>query len=72
MIMILTPSEPAPLPTVANCPDSLVHLEVVAHPTGGYTHAEPIDATRTTRRIYRGWWLTRKAAARSLDAKYYP
>lgn len=59
-----------PMPTAADCPRSLVFLEVVAHPQGGYSHAEPVDATRTTRRIYRGWWSTRRAARSALTTKF--
>lgn len=58
---------PAPLPTVANCPQSNVYREVVPHPSGGYTHAQPCDATRSTVREYRGWWSTRRAARAALD-----
>lgn len=28
--------------------------EIVPHPQGGYTRAEPVPGT--TIRIYRGWW----------------
>lgn len=63
-------SVPAALPGAADCRPPMVYLEVVRHPAGGYTHAEPIDATQSTQRIYRGWWRTRRAARRALDAKF--
>lgn len=40
----------------------LVYREVVRHPAGGWTIAEPVDATRGTVRIYRGRWTTKAAA----------
>lgn len=61
---------PRELPTSENCPQSMVILDVVRHPGGGYTHAEPINATRTTERIYRGWWRTKRAAQHALDSKF--
>lgn len=61
---------PAPLPTAANCPGAMVFLQVVPHPTGGYTHAEPWDATVSTRRTYRGWWRRRRAAELALASKF--
>lgn len=60
----------AALPAAADCPQSMVFLEVVNHPAGGWTHAEPIDATVSTKRIYRGWWPTRRAANRALELKF--
>lgn len=63
-------SKPAALPTAGNCPRALVVLEVVAYPSGGFTWAEPIDATRSTCRIYTGWWSNRRAAQAALDAKF--
>ena len=67
---ILPDGWPAPLPTAAQCPRALVHLEVAAHPQGGWTHAAPIDATRGTARIYRGWWATERAAAAALESQF--
>lgn len=63
-------SRSAGLPTAAQCPRALVHLEVVSHPSGGFTLAEPIDATRSTCRIYTGWWSNRAAAEAALTAKF--
>lgn len=67
---LLGRGEPAPLPTAAECPAQLVHLEVVGHPRGGWTLAEPINATTSSIRIYRGWWSNRAAAQAALDAKF--
>lgn len=58
---------PAPLPSAAECPPMLCVLEVVRHPAGGYTIARPVDATRTTQRVYQGQYLTRSAAQAALD-----
>lgn len=52
-----------------SCP-TLTTLEVVSHPRGGWTHAEPVDATRDTQRIYHGWWSTKTAARRALPANF--
>lgn len=60
----------AALPTAENCPRSQVFLEVAPHPAGGWTHAVPVDATTSTRRIYRGWWANRRAAKRALESKF--
>lgn len=65
-----TPCRPAALPTVANCPQSIVFMEVVRHPAGGWTIAEPIDATRSTQRIYRGHWNSKRAARGALESKF--
>lgn len=62
--------QPAKLPSVANCPVSLVFMEVVSHPAGGWTIAEPIDATTGTRRIYRGRWSSKRAARAALESKF--
>lgn len=61
---------PAPLPTAAECPRQLCTLEVVRHPDGGWTIAAPVDATRSTRRIYRGWWARRAQASTSLASLF--
>ena len=63
-------SRPAALPTAEDCPPAMVHLEVVAHPSGGFTWAEPIAATQSSCRIYTGWWSNREAAQAALDAKF--
>lgn len=59
---------PAPLPSVAECPRQLCNLEVAPHPRGGWTIAAPIDATRTTQRLYRGQYSTRRRARAALNA----
>lgn len=64
------PDLPAPLPNAADCPPQRCFLEVVPHPAGGYTLAEPVDATRSSVRLYRGQWSTAEAAQAALDAKF--
>lgn len=56
------PGLPCRLPTADEVPPMLCEREVVRHPAGGWTIAEPVDATRSTRRIYRGNWSTWAAA----------
>jgi hypothetical protein len=48
-------------------PAPLCFREVVQHPAGGWTIAEPIDATQSAARIYRGNWPTYGAALAALD-----
>lgn len=62
------PAKVAPLPRKA--PPVLVWREVVRHPAGGWTIAAPVDATRSTVRIYHGNW-PRKAAALAALANFY-
>lgn len=50
------------LPGAADCPAVQVVLEVVPHPAGGWTLAEPVDATVSSLRIYRGCWTRRQDA----------
>ena len=58
---------PAPLPSAADLPAApLALLEVVGHPRGGWTVAVPVDASRTTARIYAGNFATRTAARAAL------
>lgn len=57
---------PAPLPTAAECPPQLCHAEVVGHPAGGWTIAAPIDATRSTARVYRGNYSAESSAQAAL------
>lgn len=52
-----------------SCP-TLTKLEVVSHPRGGFTHAEPLNPSRTTTRVYHGWWSTRGAARRALPTNF--
>jgi hypothetical protein len=40
---------------------------VVRHPAGGWTIAEPIDATQSAARIYRGNWPTYGAAVEAFN-----
>lgn len=58
---------PAPLPTAAEVPPQLCFREVVPHPAGGWTIAQPVDATRSTRRIYRGRWAKHADALEALE-----
>lgn len=51
-------------------PVALVFAEVVHHPRGGWTIAQPIDATKSTIRNYEGWWATKAAAVAALDGRY--
>jgi hypothetical protein len=41
--------------------------EVVRHPAGGWTIAEPIDATASAARTYRGNWSSRGAALAAME-----
>jgi hypothetical protein len=43
-------------------------LEVVPHPSGGYTLAAPVDATRSSVRVYRGWWARRAQAEAAMGS----
>lgn len=51
-------------------PQPLVALEVKRHPRGGWTLAVPVDAARSSARLYRGWWPRRAAARRALGTKF--
>lgn len=62
------PAKVAPLPR--NAVPVLVWREVVRHPAGGWTIAAPVDATRSTVRIYHGNWPRRAAAVAAL-ANFY-
>jgi hypothetical protein len=48
-------------------PAQICFREVVQHPAGGWTIAEPIDATQSAARIYRGNWSDYRAAAAALN-----
>lgn len=61
------PGLPCRLPAAAEVPAMLCEREVVRHPAGGFTIAEPIDATQSTRRIYRGNWPTYGAALAAMN-----
>ena len=41
--------------------------EVVRHPSGGWTIAEPIDATESAARTYRGHWSSKAAAVAAME-----
>lgn len=59
---------PAPLPTADQLPPQLCFREVVPHPAGGWTIAQPVDATRSTRRLYRGRWAKHEDALEAMEA----
>ena len=59
---ITGPGLPCRLPGAAEVPAQICFREVVQHPHGGWTIAEPIDATQSTARIYRGNWSDYRAA----------
>lgn len=59
-VMAQIPAAPAP---------QLTFLAVRRHPAGGWTHAAPVDATKSTVRIYRGWWSTKRAAVAAARAE---
>ena len=61
------PGIPCRLPTSAEVPAAMCFREVVRHPSGGWTIAEPIDATRTAARIYAGNWSSRGAALAAME-----
>ena len=50
------------LPTSDDVPAAMCFREVVRHPSGGWTIAEPINATESAARTYRGNWSSRAAA----------
>jgi hypothetical protein len=61
------PGLPRRLPGAADVPAQICFREVVQHPAGGWTIAEPIDATQSAARIYRGNWSDYRAAAAALN-----
>ena len=61
------PGLPCRLPGAADVPAPLCFREVVQHPAGGWTIAEPIDATQSAARIYRGNWPTYAAALAAMQ-----
>lgn len=56
------PGLPCRLPGAADVPAQICFREVVQHPAGGWTIAAPVDATRSSLRIYCGNWPTYGAA----------
>lgn len=64
---------PAPLPTAENCPVQLCHVGVARAPLGGWTIVRPVDATRSTLRLYDARrWATAEEAQAALDAELAP
>lgn len=48
-------------------PAAMCFREVVRHPSGGWTIAEPIDATKSAARTYRGHWSSRADALAAME-----
>ena len=63
------PGIPCRLPTAAEVPAALCFREVVRHPAGGWTIAEPVDAPQSALRIYRGNWSTWGAALAAMEGR---
>lgn len=61
------PCLPRRLPTADEVPAQLCFREVVRHPTGGWTIAEPIEATQSAARIYAGNWSSYAAALAAME-----
>lgn len=61
------PGLPCRLPGAADVPAQICFREVVQHPAGGWTIDEPIDATQSAARIYRGNWPTYGAAVEAFN-----
>lgn len=61
------PGLPRRLPGAADVPAQICFREVVQHPAGGWTIAEPIDATQSAARTYRGNWSSRGAALAAME-----
>ena len=61
------PGLPCRLPSAAEVPAPLCFREVVRHPSGGWTIAEPVDATQSAARIYRGNWSSRADALAAME-----
>lgn len=64
---LIGPGLPCRLPTADEVPAALCFREVVQHPAGGWTIAEPIDATQSAARTYRGNWSSRGAALAAME-----
>jgi hypothetical protein len=65
--MVANAHQFAPPPPAVVPRQPMTLLEVVSHPQGGWTIAVPVDASRCTVRIFRGWWATEAAAQRFLE-----
>jgi hypothetical protein len=61
------PGLPCRLPSAADVPAQICFREVAQHPAGGWTIAEPVDATKSALRIYRGNWSSRAAALAAME-----
>jgi hypothetical protein len=61
------PGLPCRLPGAADVPAPRCFRGVVQHPAGGWTIAEPIDATESAARTYRGNWSSRAAALAAME-----
>ena len=64
---ITGPGLPCRLPGAAEVPAQICFREVLRHPAGGWTIAEPIAATQSAARIYRGNWSSRGAALAAME-----
>lgn len=60
----------APTPAQLLPLQPLAVLEVVRHPSGGWTIATPIDGSRSTTRLYSGWWSSRAEADAVFQERY--
>lgn len=61
------PGLPCRLPTADEVPAAMCAREVVRHPSGGWTIAQPIDATQSSARIYAGNWSSYAAALAAME-----
>ena len=61
------PGLPCRLPTADEVPAAMCAREVVRHPSGGWTIAQPIDATQSAARIYAGNWSSYAAALAAME-----
>ena len=61
------PGLPCRLPQAHEVPAMMCAREVVRHPSGGWTIAEPIDATTSAARIYAGNWSSRADALAAME-----
>ena len=58
---------PRRLPTADEVPAAMCFRAVVRHPAGGWTIAEPVDATQSAARIYAGNWPSYAAALAAME-----
>ena len=64
---LIGPGLPCRLPTADQVPAAMCFREVVRHPSGGWTIAEPVDATTSAARIYAGNWSSKAAALAAME-----